>query len=239
MNTEIYHTENAGVYLTDGNTGILIDGIHGGRSVGYSEMEKETGMQIWNRTGVFRNLKGLLFTHLHIDHFEGNRVKAFMDAYPDIAIWGPGIPRRHVGNWTRSGTETSFLIGKFCIRAYDTEHSGDMFKEERHCSLLVSSMVNNESVFLSGDARFTPELAQHILCEVPRVDLIFIMGYQILEKTSIRFLEALQPGRVILYHNPDQQDDIYQQITWTKRLAEQNPIPGHTIEVAEHRKWIV
>ncbi|MCF0146426.1 MAG: hypothetical protein HUJ73_07550 [Eubacterium sp.] len=238
MKTGIYHTENAGILFSSEQTGILIDGIHGGASVGFSPMPENEMEQIEEKEGIFDHLHGLLFTHLHIDHFKAKRVMAFLNQYPDTAIWGPGLEKRHLLEYRENGGDVRFRIGDFRFRAYQTDHSGEPYRNEPHLSVLVKNEQTGGNVLVSGDAQFYPELAGRIREENGRVDMVFVMIYQLIEKSSIQFLKELDPGRVLLYHRPDPAEDTNHLLSVIRSVLRHDPLSGKPIEVPEHRTWI-
>lgn len=76
MNTAIYHPGNAGLYFYGRGTGILVDGIYGGRGVGMSEMNEAwervlpNGMIAICRSALFPALRHMAyFQELYTVHF--------------------------------------------------------------------------------------------------------------------------------------------------------------------------
>ena len=234
---KIFHTENAGVYLRTETTGLLIDGVHGGASVGFSPMAPEEIRQIESREGIFSRLDGLLFTHLHIDHFQAKKVTELMRHYPDLAIWGPNLERRHLMDYVEEGEDVRFRIGDLTVFAIRTEHSGKPFQKEPHMSLLITD-EKGENVFISGDAAFYPEQAERVREISGGIDAIFIMIYQLIETGSRHFLNALRPRRILLYHKPRPEEDKNGLLPLTEKVLRNPSFAGVTIEVPEPHSWI-
>ena len=82
---QIYHSVNAGLYISSETTGLLIDGIHLGKEVGFSDMPASLFETIRRRQGIFSNLSALVFSHLHPDHFDGERVGQLLREQPFLA----------------------------------------------------------------------------------------------------------------------------------------------------------
>ena len=238
MKTKIYHTENAGLFLMTPHTGILIDGIHGAEKVGFSPMPEKESRQIEEKEGLFEKLDGLLFTHLHVDHFKAKKVTEFLLRRPDTAVWGPGLEKRHLHDYTEENGNIRFAIGDFRIHAYPTDHSGKLYQKEPHMSLLVRNGQENEAILAAGDAVFYPEQAERIMEDAGKVDAVFVMFYQLVEESSLQFLEKLDPGRIFLYHCPAPEDDTYGQLPLIRQVVKRGPLPGRMIEVPEHHSWI-
>ena len=68
--TEIYYTVNSGLYFKKEQTGIFIDGIHGGRATGYTPVSEKVVQDCAAKRGMYRDLRALLFTHCHDDHYD-------------------------------------------------------------------------------------------------------------------------------------------------------------------------
>lgn len=77
----VFHTVNAGIYLQEGDYGLLIDALHGGEG-GFSRTPNEIMKHISRHTDSLAAKIDLAFTHLHGDHFNMERVSDFMDKYP-------------------------------------------------------------------------------------------------------------------------------------------------------------
>ena len=69
METVIFHAGNAGLFFYRDGTGILIDGIYDGGEVGMSPMPEQWKSDMLQGRGLFERSNGLLFTHLHPDHY--------------------------------------------------------------------------------------------------------------------------------------------------------------------------
>ena len=236
MKTGIYHTENAGVYLTTPYTGILIDGAHQAEAVGFSPMTEQE--RILKKEGPFTTLSGLLFTHLHIDHFKAGKVTDILNAHPDLAVWGPGLEKRRLMEYSEEEQKIRFRIGDFTVFAYKTYHSGELYQTYPHATLLFRNEREGESILVSGDAVFYPEDADRIRKDAGHVDLAFVMIYELIEKSSLQFLEELDPGRILLYHYPKPEEDTYNVLSMVNMIMKHNPLPGRTLEMPEQHSWV-
>lgn len=85
METAVFHTVNAGLYLLGGSCGILIDGLHRGGEIGLSNSPSEVGRRTAASGGIFPTLDTLLFTHLHLDHFDRLKLLPLLQSpYPPL-----------------------------------------------------------------------------------------------------------------------------------------------------------
>ena len=235
--TEIFHTVNAGLYISSGRTSLLIDGVHEGPSIGFSDMPVSLQRDLVHGRGIFARLDGLLFTHLHRDHYDAGRVRFALEKYPGTALWGPGLANRGISDLEEAEGRCSFRIGDFRIFAYETEHSGKPFREEPHRSLLIRNEMTEEAFLVSGDAIFTPELADIVKENAGgqgTVTAAFINIYHLIEEPSRAFLLRLAPGRLFLYHRPLPEDDAYNYLFMIRSELRRHPLPGYEILQPEH-----
>ncbi|MBQ6323111.1 MAG: hypothetical protein IJI24_09570 [Lachnospiraceae bacterium] len=84
-----YHSFNAALYAATEKAGILIDGIFNGKKVGVSDMDLDVYDMILEKKGIFANLSGVLFTHLHPDHFDADLTERLLSEHPDLRA--PGL----------------------------------------------------------------------------------------------------------------------------------------------------
>lgn len=234
--TEIFYTVNAGLYMSSGNTAILIDGIHEGPSIGFSDMPSGLLKQLFRGSGMFARLDGLLFTHLHPDHYDAGKVRLVLESRSGTALWGPGLTNRGLSELEESADCCTFRIGDFHIFAYVTEHSGPSFADYPHRSFLIRNECTGESFFVSGDAIFRPELADTVIENAggQRVTAAFINIYHLIEKPSRDFLLRLAPGRLLLYHRPLPGDDVHNYLFVIDSTLRRNLLPGYDILQPAH-----
>ncbi len=238
---KVFYSVNASLYITSGRTALLIDGIHNGLTCGFSAMPEGMQEQLENGKGMFARLDGLLFTHLHPDHYDEEALDRVLEKRPRLALWGPRLKSRGVQDYRMIPGGCGFRIGDFRIFAYVSIHSGEPFREESHRSFLIRNEVTGEQIFIGGDAVFSPELADTVTKNAGgpgAVDGAFIMIYQLMEKPSKEFLTRLAPKRLLLYHRPLEEDDRYVYLTMIRRVLDKDPLPGRAIEQPGHMEWV-
>ncbi len=235
-NCVIFHTVNAGLYIDSGRTALLIDGIHEGPSIGMPAMPEGLFKDILFGKGMFSRLDGLLFTHLHPDHYDEDKVLGTVNLRPETGLWGPGL----TGHGTEENRDIpggcAFRIGDLQISAYVTKHSGAAYKDIPHRSFLIRCEESGGSVFIAGDAVFSPDLAGIIKENAGNggtVHAAFINVYQLLEEPSREFLLALAPERLLLYHRPLPGDDTSHYSHLIRYALRHKPLNGYTIELPE------
>src|SRR5699024_8939213 len=118
-------------------------------------MPKAWVNQLTNYSGLFAHVDGVLFTHLHGDHFQKNGVIHLLNGPRPLAIYGPGLTENRAEvHPLRQGLFQVYLAG-VSILARDTPHDGQGFQSAKHKSYLIN--MKGESVFISGDAILTAE----------------------------------------------------------------------------------
>lgn len=239
--TDFFHTVNAGLYVTSGRTALLIDGIHEGPSFGFSPMPKGLWEQLLYGYGIFTRLDGLFFTHLHPDHYDAEKVQRLLAARPETALWGPGLETRGIREYAETSYGCNFTIGDFRIFAYPTIHSGNPFRGEPHRSFLIQNQISGESFLVSGDAVFSPELADTVKENAGgpgSVTAAFINVYHLIEESSRAFLLRLAPERLYLYHRPLPDEDPFHYQLMIRTELKRDPLPGYDIIQPEQMHWI-
>ena len=64
MELQIYHSVNEGLYLWNGTSGLLIDGLHRGREIGFSDTSEQYICMMRQGRSFFAKPNDLLFTHI-------------------------------------------------------------------------------------------------------------------------------------------------------------------------------
>ena len=235
MKTEIFHTVNAGLYLWGANTGILVDGLHRGKAEGFSTTPPQILRQMEVGKGIFSHshLQGMLFTHLHPDHFNGAELSVAAHNIPGAAVYLPGL----VKTCPAALEHITFPVGNATVTAVPTTHDGALFEADPHCSFLIQ--LGEECVFIAGDGQPDEELARVVmtLCKAP-ITAVFMNVYQLASLKGRAFLRGVQPERIFLYHLPFPEDDTYSISALSEQLLRRFPKDLPLVEWPEHMAWI-
>ena len=241
MKTKIFYTTNAGLYFCSDSGEILIDGIHDAGSVGFCPMKADMIEQMKTEHGLFARSGALLFTHLHKDHYDESAVSEYIRAHPDTAIWGPGLESRGINTIDETGDMSRFMIGDFSVTACKTRHSGSRTLDVPHYSILLCNESAGEAFLVAGDAVLEPSLADRILCETSEMTAgvcAFVMAYQLAERKSKAFIEALSPSRIFLIHQPGPADGEYDKVARIKSFGIRQTTAGVIVEEPAPMNWI-
>lgn len=209
MKLQIYHTVNAGLYLWNGSSGLLIDALHGGKDVGFSNTPDRYIRMMQRKDAFFGQINDLLFTHTHEDHYDKELVSEFFKLNPDSLIYGPRLDRSNVQPIQLEQGMGILQIRDYTIYVFTTRHDGKAFTDYPHCSYLIET--RGELLWIGGDAVLDASLAKKVKnsCKEKRIDKAFVMVYQIESRQGTDFLRELCPENIYLYHLPYHEDDRF------------------------------
>ena len=237
MNTCIFHSVNSGLYFWDGMAGLLVDGIHAGREEGFSPMPEFLAGQLARGTGLFSHLDGVLFTHLHGDHFQRQGLLRLLGRPDPPAVYGPGLVENRASiRPIRPGMCRVQMAGAY-ILARDTVHDGARYRGDPHQSYLIR--MGGETFFIAGDAALTAEDgAAFAGFYGGPVDGGFFNLYQLASPQGQDFLRILRPRRIFLIHLPFREDDQYRHRSLARQVARSLPGDLPRAEILPHMAWL-
>lgn len=209
MKLQIYHTVNAGLYLWNGRSGLLIDALHGGKGVGFSDTSGRYVRMMQRKEAFFGQTNDLLFTHMHEDHYDEGLVKEFLELNPDSLVYGPGLDKSNIRPIPLEQGIGRLSIRDYTIYTYKTRHDGKAFAGCPHDSYLIEA--GGELLWIGGDAALEVSLAEKVKksCKGRRLTLAFAMVYQIESRQGIEFLREVSSEKIYLYHLPYREDDCF------------------------------
>ena len=218
-------------------TGILVDGIHNGCEVGMSMMDERTEKEMEVHAGIFATVKGLLFTHLHEDHYCPEKTEVFLsNAESDIAVYGPFLKASNVCLEPLGAELSRFWVEPWEIIVKRTVHDGEGYRKDPHVSFLIG--MESEYFFVAGDAALQPEDADDFLPYTSSVEAAFVNLYQLVEDSGIAFLHRLKPKRVVLYHLPVTENDVWNYLRLARQAVRRAQKHGIHVKCEEHMSWM-
>ncbi len=237
MNTLIYHSVNCGLFFWADDTGLWVDGIHSAHAPGFSPMPPCLSRQLQSHTGFFAQTDGLLFSHVHEDHFCRAGLRIALDVPDPPVVYGPNIAEANAGVKRIAAGRKMISMGAARIFSMKTVHDGDALSEEPHESFLLQ--LGGEAFFLAGDARLAPEQAEVFRSfGGGRVTAGFFNLYQLSDENGRAFIRGLNPGRVFLYHLPFPEDDCFSFHLQAPAVIRRYPADLPPVEVIPHMDWI-
>ena len=237
METAIFHSVNAGLYFWDGRNGLLIDGVHEGRDEGLSPMPAFLVEQMRRHSGLFEYVTGVLFTHLHHDHFDREKVKQLQRFTPGLPVYGPGLVEGRVELEVVQPDVYHIAMGDASFWAWTTCHDGKTFEGTLHQSFLLTA--KNEQFFVAGDAALKVSDVDRVakVCRGP-ITAAFCNLYQLAAPGGPEFLRVLSPKQVFLYHLPFSEDDHCGYHRLARQVLRNYPKDLPPVERLEHMAWL-
>lgn len=199
---KVLYLYNAGILLSYGNDSILIDGVFDDRNI-FDKMPLGYRETLLRKEMPFENVKGLLFTHCHDDHYDAETVKKFTDKYADAEIVAP-----------RLGMDKKLAeeCGKFSVGVFDIEYlkTRHIFVGELTCDNYVYKVsIGNKTVIVTGDT--DPESIEKITNVFRKdTDAFFINAATFLYEMKHPETTSLgQVKNLYVYHLPSEGNDDY------------------------------
>ena len=237
MELAIFHSVNAGLYLWGEGVGLWIDGIHAGTEQGFSVMPSVLADQLGRHTGFFAHTDGLLFTHLHRDHFHPEGLHTALHTPHPPLVYGPQLLESSVRAQELCSGLKQVRMGPAIIYALKTIHDGESSVNDPHESFLLQ--LSGASIFVAGDALFRAEQADLLRCRCSApVDAAFCNLYQIASPEGQEFLRRLNASRVLLYHLPFPEDDRFCSYPLARSAVRRYPTDLPPLEIPTHMSWL-
>lgn len=197
-----------------GTAGILADGIFSGKQP-FNLMDEETEEQIMSSRGIFKNLRYILVTHCHNDHYNGSKILRFLENHPDATLVVPGNARLDEEKLALLGNRVIFLntpagkpvtldFGQFKVQYMRVQHLTYRYPNH-YCYNILAGDTN---ILLTADM------------DVERIDQLSAFARR---KRSVGFfchiflwhrkwrkqLADLNCSELYFYHLPDEDRDRY------------------------------
>ena len=187
---------NCGLALESGGQTLLIDALTQELAPFYRAPEK-TRQEVIAGEGEYASVCGLLFTHLHPDHFDRDAAEAFSARHETAAIY---IPSR------REPAPQTLSIGNFTVELHRVRHT----QVAGHGKSTVDAMIvscEGKRVYVASDT--APEAAIHEgVLAGRKMDAAFWNGEMLLYKPERALLHDCADESFI-YHIPDDPQDSF------------------------------
>ena len=232
-----YYTCNNGVYFEYNNTGIFIDGIFDGLLFGFSATSDKVLNACQTRSGVFKDLSALLFTHTHEDHFCEKEISELTEL-SRLPVYAPGYTKNTLKPYEHFNKTSCFKVNDFDIISVKTQHDGDArINRVAHESFIINTA--EDSIFFAGDAVFSYNDLAEIKNRISnRLTAAFINPYHIIERTNSDFLKELDPLNIYMIHRPLPADDNYNVSALLKQALRDYPDELPSPIIPQYNSWI-
>ena len=207
---------NCGLVFSSGETCLLIDALTQELAPFYRAPES-VRQEIVTGTGEYRKTCGLLFTHLHPDHYDKEAAQAFAQYHLRAALY---VPNR------RELPPERLTVGSFTVELHRVRHTQVAGYGKSTVDVMIVS-AEGKRVYVSSDA--APEVSLHeSVLHGRRMDTAFWNGEMLLYKPEREALCRFAAQNFI-YHIPgDPQDGFRRKLD---RLRGRYPAELETVRL--------
>ena len=207
---------NCGLVFSSGETCLLIDALTQELAPFYRAPES-VRQEIVTGTGAYEKTCGLLFTHLHPDHYDKEAAQAFAQYHLRAALY---VPNR------RELPPERLSIGSFTVELHRVRHTQVAGYGKSTVDAMIVS-AEGKSVYVASDS--APEVSLHeSVLHGRRMDAAFWNGEMLLYKPEREALCRFAAQNFI-YHIPgDPQDGFRRKL---ERLRGRYPAELETVRL--------
>lgn len=207
---------NCGLVFSSGETCLLIDALTQELAPFYRAPES-VRQEIVTGTGAYEKTCGLLFTHLHPDHYDKEAAQAFAQYHLRAALY---VPNR------RELPPERLTVGSFTVELHRVRHTQVAGYGKSTVDAMIIS-AEGKSVYVASDS--APEVSLHeSVLHGRRMDAAFWNGEMLLYKPEREALCRFAAQNFI-YHIPgDPQDGFRRKLD---RLRGRYPAELETVRL--------
>ena len=207
---------NCGLVFSSGETCLLIDALTQELAPFYRAPES-VRQEIVTGTGAYEKTCGLLFTHLHPDHYDKEAAQAFAQYHSRAALY---VPNR------RELPPERLTVGGFTVELHRVRHTQVAGYGKSTVDAMIIS-AEGKSVYVASDS--APEVSLHeSVLHGRRMDAAFWNGEMLLYKPEREALCRFAAQNFI-YHIPgDPQDGFRRKL---ERLRGRYPAELETVRL--------
>ena len=185
---------NAGLALKHENSVLLVDALNG-QTDPFCALKEEIWQKILNREAPFENVSGLYFTHEHLDHYDTDKVEAYLKRWPQTPVFIP----------SRQNTNEILKFGMFEIQACYLDHAP--MDEPTPPHVVSWIRAGDESVYISADAKLDVN-AHRAFLSGRKADVAF-WNSMYLSQPATRLLLKDTARKNYIYHMPENRPDNF------------------------------
>ena len=215
VSATVYH--NCAVELQYNGETLLADFLSKGREP-FDGINKEVLNEVFSGEDGFKNVRCLIYTHSHPDHFDEKLNERYLkENNVPLIIPQSGSP------WGGS-----FSIGAFKISFHAICHSGEEYKDVINYVYLVK--MGEKSVYISGDADFNS--AEHAaFLNGFKPDIALLNPFYLSAKRNI--INEIGAKRTYIYHIPSKDDEFLIKSTAKAALNNNKELNGRCFLISK------
>ncbi len=230
----IISVTNAGVVISNGHTGLLVDGLYE-ETPPFPPMPDYLAEDLLQGRQPGGKVDFLLFTHLHGDHFSIGKILPYLDhnslkgmvfpwEYTVFDKLEAPLAKHKTASYplmlARGAGRQISLCDGLTIRAWNTGHMGSQFTAVDHYSFFIN--LGEQNILVTGDSDFDEEGFRQMIGGQP-VDMALVNPLFLHNPKGARILETvIRPRAVVIYHIPYRGDDVMVLRALTKRLLQKH-----------------
>lgn len=231
----VTYIANEGFLIESAGKKVMIDGLFGRFEADWCDVPaEEVIVKMEKALPPFDQIKLILVTHSHLDHFNAEMTIKHLENNPKgILICTPQVYKllKENNNFLNirkqveevlpgSGNSTSMKVSGIDVKIMQFDHSPYMVQDQESGKMVNRHQIvqnlgflvnmNGHTIFHNGDAwfRMEDEYIQYNLNQ-ERIDIAFVQAVP----TNEIVLENLKPEHVVMMHvSPDKKDEYLQNI---------------------------
>lgn len=208
MKTVVFYSINAGLFLWNGQHGLLLDYLFDNQIAAWSDLPAPAHRRMLERSGEFSREHTLLFTHSHSDHYSRKYVQEYAQLY-SARLYGFGIPESNLNSQCLESGVWLLELPGYRVLILETEHQGAAGPLKIENSLLCVETEDGWYVDCGDSVLNEAMLAKTDRWGVRDPVAAFVNYYHILPQKQREFLGHLQARRIFAIHFPFSENDTY------------------------------
>lgn len=220
----IYHMTNSGLLISTNGVKFLVDGIFSRNNL-FNPLDAELENGIMDSVGPFAGIDCLLFTHCHEDHYDGTKVKKYLEDNPNTALILPedAVFGRELRDYYRQEERICLLDSQLEYQVFDVKNTTVHLFRTKHldyasaeCDVHYSIIIDdgNNRVGIAGDIELNDEETKKVFSG-KRFDAVFLNPVVLYRKSWIDNFKSIDAEKKYIYHIPAEDHDrlLYRKMT--------------------------
>ncbi len=194
-----------GVYLSDGQSSVLIDGLHSQYGDDYLFPTKE----LVSKINTELKPDAILFTHRHGDHYSKTLSKEYLNANQKAVLFGanqvtkefPGQNDRVFTIATKDYTKQTIVIGKTKVTGLKINHAGKRHVSVENVGYLIT--MNTKKILHVGDTDWLEKIDLFNKLDLTNeaIDIAILPYWMLLQQDAPSLIKKyINPKQLIATH---------------------------------------
>jgi L-ascorbate metabolism protein UlaG (beta-lactamase superfamily) len=223
MKVKMELVANSGIFITAGDSTILLDGIFGENSF-FSQPVGEMQKAVFGMASKYKDIDYLIFTHRHIDHFSSMYLDEYISNNEVKKVYIPRL-RQETNSLEDKNSllsltsiekveEYDIPFGEYhkeeltpnCTLTYfrSVHMGGGEYQDTRHYTIMLT--IEEKNYIFAADADYMVKNFE-VIKDIPNLAAVFINPLFFTNTKGQNILDNLKPERVVIYHIPFEDED--------------------------------